>query len=128
MKYYIEKELDSKFEDAVEHVKGDLKANGFGVLSEINLQEKFKEKLDVDFRKYTILGACNPQLAHRAITIEMNVGTLLPCSVVVQETTEGKVNVAAIDPVASMSIIENEQLKEIAEEVKSLLTDVILHL
>ncbi|MFW6224216.1 MAG: DUF302 domain-containing protein [Bacteroidota bacterium] len=128
MKYYIEKELDSKFEDAVEHVKGDLKANGFGVLSEINLQEKFKEKLDVDFRKYTILGACNPQLAHRAITIEINVGTLLPCSVVVQETTEGKVNVAAIDPVASMSIIENEQLKEIAEEVKSLLTDVILHL
>ncbi len=128
MKYYIEKELDKKFEEALEHVKGDLKANGFGVLSEINLHEKFKEKLDVDFRKYTILGVCNPQLAHRAIMTEENVGTLLPCSVIVQDTADGKVKVAAIDPAASMSIVDNEELEKIAEEVKTLLTDVILHL
>lgn len=128
MSYYIEKEINMKFEDAVEKVKADLKTIGFGVLTEINIHEKFKEKLDVDFRKYTILGACNPPLAYKALQQEDKIGTLLPCNVILQEKEKDKINVAAIDPVESMQAVKNDEVKEIAKEVRALLADFIYHL
>jgi uncharacterized protein (DUF302 family) len=128
MKYYIEKELEMKFEDAVEKVKAELKSNGFGVLTEINIHEKFKEKLDVDFRKYTILGACNPPLAYKALQQEDKIGTMLPCNVILQEKAKGTIDVAAVDPSASMQAVDNKEVDDISKEVKTMLADVIYHL
>lgn len=128
MKYYIEKELEMSFEDAVEKVKAELKNNGFGVLTEINIHDKFKEKLDVDFRKYTILGACNPPLAYKALQHEDKIGTMLPCNVILQEKAEGTIDVAAVDPAASMKAVDNKEVDDISKEVKTLLADVIYRL
>jgi len=125
MKYYIDKILKTDFETAVSKTKKALNEEGFGVLSEIDIHEKLKEKLDVDFRKYKILGACNPPLAHQALKKEDKIGTMLPCNVVVQELDENKIEIAAIDPVASMQAIENTELKEFAKDVRSRLEKVI---
>ena len=125
MSYYFSKVLDYPFEEAIEKVTKELKEEGFGILTEINVKETFKKKLDVDFRKYRILGACNPQMAHKAISAESKIGTMLPCNVIVQETEDGKTEVSAVDPVASMTAIENNELGGVAEEVRSKLKTVI---
>ena len=125
MKYYITKKIDATFEQAIDRVKESLGIEGFGVLSEINLHDKFKEKLDVDFRRYTILGACNPAYAYKALQSEDKIGTMLPCNVVVQELGKNVIEVTAVDPVASMMAIENPKLAPIAEEVKGKLKRVI---
>ena len=125
MKYYITKKIDATFEQAIDRVKESLGIEGFGVLSEINIHDKFKEKLDVDFRRYTILGACNPAYAYKALQSEDKIGTMLPCNVVVQELGKNVIEVTAVDPVASMMAIENPKLAPIAEEVKGKLKRVI---
>jgi uncharacterized protein (DUF302 family) len=125
MKYYISKQLNSSFETAIEKVKESLKTEGFGVLCEINIQEKLKEKLGVDFRKYTILGACNPAFAHKALLSEDRIGTMLPCNVIVQEREPGNVEISAVDPLASMMAVENTALAAIASEVKEKLERVM---
>ena len=125
MKYYIEKTTNYSFDEAVEKVTEELKKEGFGVLSEINIHEKFKEKLDVDFRKYKILGACNPSKAYDALQVENKLGTMLPCNVIVQELEDGKTQVAAVDPVASLQAVENDKVSAIAREIKSKLEKVI---
>lgn len=128
MKYYIEKTTNYSFDEAVEKVTEELKKEGFGVLSEINIHEKFKEKLDVDFRKYKILGACNPSKAYDALQVENKLGTMLPCNVIVQELEDGKTQVAAVDPVASLQAVENDKVSAIAGEMKSKLEKVISRL
>lgn len=125
MSYYFSKVLDTSFEEAIDKVTKELKEEGFGILTEIDVKETFKKKLNVDFRKYRILGACNPQMAHKAISAESKIGTMLPCNVIVQETEAGKTEVSAVDPVASMTAIENDQLGGIAQEVRSKLKTVI---
>jgi uncharacterized protein (DUF302 family) len=118
MKYYISKKIDATFEQAIDEVKEALAIQGFGVISEINMQQKLKEKLDVDFRRYIILGACNPAYAYKALQNEDKIGTMLPCNVIVQELGENEIEVAAIDPIASMMAIENPKLAKLAEEIK----------
>lgn len=125
MKYYISKKLNTSFDQAVIKVTESLKSEGFGVLSEINLHEKLKEKLDVDFRRYKILGACNPSFAYKALQSEDKVGTMLPCNVIIQELTKDEIEVAAVDPVASMMAIDNSSLESIAIEVQEKLKRVI---
>lgn len=125
MKYYISKQLNSSFETAIEKVKESLKSEGFGVLCEINIQEKLKEKLGVDFRKYMILGACNPAFALKALLSEDRIGTMLPCNVIVQERAGSLVEVSTVDPLASMMAVENPELAAIASEVKEKLERVI---
>ncbi len=128
MKYYIEKTTNYSFDEAVEKVTEELKKEGFGVLSEINIHEKLKEKLDVNFRKYKILGACNPSKAYEALQAEDKIGTMLPCNVIVQELEDGKTEVAAVDPTASMQAVDNEKLASIAGEIKGKLEKVIRNL
>lgn len=125
MKYYFEKTIDYSFDKAIEKVTEALKKEGFGILSEINIHEKLKEKLDVDFRKYRILGACNPPKAYEALQADYNIGTMLPCNVVVQEVEEKKTKVVAVDPVASMQAVENAEIKGIAQEISTKLQKVI---
>jgi uncharacterized protein (DUF302 family) len=125
MKYYIETCLETDFETAVNKVKEALKQEGFGVLCEIDIHEKLKEKLDVDFKKYKILGACSPAKAFEALQVENNIGLMLPCNVIVQESQSGKIDIAAIDPVASMKAVDNENIEPIAREVKEMLTRAI---
>lgn len=129
MKYYIETTINTDFDQAVNKVKDELKKEGFGVLSEIDIHDKLKEKLDVDFKKYKILGACNPPKAFEALKAESNIGLMLPCNIVVQESSHtDKVNVSAIDPVASMMAVNNDSIKPIAHEIKDKLTHVIRNL
>lgn len=118
MSYYFSKTVDQNFEDAIEKVTGELKKEGFGILTEIDVKETFKKKLDIDFRKYRILGACNPKMAHQAINAESRIGTMLPCNVIVQELENGKVEVTAVDPVESMSAVKNDQLGAVAQQVR----------
>jgi len=125
MAYYFSKVLDTSFENAVQRVTDELKKEGFGILTDIDVQQTLKKKLDVDFRPYRILGACNPPFAYRALQAEDKIGTMLPCNVIVQETVDKKVEVAAIDPIASMQAIDNQALAPIAEEVQSKLRTVI---
>ena len=125
MKYYIEKKLNLPFDEAINRTTEALKKEGFGVLSTIHIHEKLKEKIGVDFRKYTILGACNPPLAYKALQSENKIGTMLPCNVIVQETGDGKTEVAAIDPIVSMQGVENESLGGLAIEIRSKLSRVI---
>jgi uncharacterized protein (DUF302 family) len=124
MTYYFAKTLAPPFDKGVPHVVEALKKEGFGIITEIDVRETFKKKLGADFRDYRILGACNPKLAHEALQLEDKVGTMLPCNVVVQ-AKEGKTEVAAIDPVASMAAIDNPQLKEQAERVRAMLKRVV---
>lgn len=125
MKYYIEKITHHSFDEAVERVNEELKKEGFIVLSEINIHEKLKEKLDVDFRKYLILGVCNPRKAFAALQYENKIGTMLPYNVIVQELDNGQIEVSAVDPVASMLAVKNQNLTEVAKEVKEQLQRVI---
>jgi uncharacterized protein (DUF302 family) len=117
MSYYFSKIVDYTFDNAIIKVTEELKKEGFGVLTEIDVQSTLKKKLDVDFRKYKILGACNPPLAHKALTAEDKVGVMLPCNVIVQETDENKIEVAFMNPVEAMQAVKNEALGKIAEEV-----------
>ncbi len=119
MTYYFSKTKKASFEEAVEAVKNELKEEGFGILTEIDVRETLKKKLDVDFRKYRILGACNPPFAYKALQAEDKIGTMLPCNVVVQELSAGITEIAAIDPVASMQAVSNPHLKEIAEQIQA---------
>jgi uncharacterized protein (DUF302 family) len=128
MSYYYSKTLDLSFEDAIEKTTEALKEEGFGVLTEIDIKATLKKKLDVDFKKYQILGACNPPLAHKALSAEDHIGLMLPCNVIVQEHENGAVEVSAVDPIASMQAVENDELGEIAEEVHNLLKKVIKNL
>ncbi len=125
MAYYIAKTLDLSFEDAVQRVVQELKGEGFGVLTEIDVKATLAKKLGVQFRDYKILGACNPPLAHRALQAERMIGTMLPCNVIVQDAGQGRTEVAAIDPAASMQAVENQQLAELAGEVRSKLQRVM---
>lgn len=128
MKYYIEKTTEYGFDEAIEKVTEELKKEGFGVLTEIDVQATLKKKLNIDFRKYRILGACNPPFAHRALQAEDKIGAMLPCNVILQELDNGKTEVAAIDPLASMLAVENDKLSEIAGEIRSKLEKVIKNL
>ena len=125
MSYYFSKIVDDNFDDAIEHVTKRLADAGFGVLTTIDVSGTLKKKIDVDFQRYTILGACNPGFAHKALQAEDKIGTMLPCNVIVQETSDGKVEVAAVDPMASMMAIENAALGEIATQVRTMLKNVI---
>ncbi len=125
MQYSFNKILEMSFNDAVNRVTDELKKEGFGVLTDIDVQMTLKQKLDVDFRKYRILGACNPQFAYKALKAESRIGTMLPCNVIVQETEQNKIEVSAIDPIASMQSIENPELKDIAHEVQAMLKKVV---
>lgn len=125
MSYHFSKTVNMSFEEAVENTTAALKEEGFGVLTEIDLKSTLKEKLDVDFRKYRILGACNPGLAHKALSAEDHIGLMLPCNVIVQEHESGDVEVSAVDPVASMQAVENDDLGDVAQKVQGLLKTVI---
>lgn len=125
MKYYHEKTLKNvSFEEAIQKVTEALKVEGFGILTEIDVQATLKKKLDEDIQPYRILGACNPSYAHKAILAEDKIGVMLPCNVIVQQKEDG-VEVAAVDPMASMQAIENKDLVKIAEEIQSKLKGVI---
>lgn len=128
MSYYFSKVLHGSFEEVVGKVVEELKGEGFGILTDTDVRKTMKEKLDVDFRNYRILGACNPPFAHQALKAEDKIGTMLPCNVIVQETAEGTVEVAAVDPVASMQAVENERLGEIASQIQGKLKQVIARL
>ena len=125
MSYYFSATLPLGFDEAIARTREALKDEGFGIITEIDVKETLKKKLGVDFRRYKILGACNPGLAHQALEIEDKVGIMLPCNVVVQEAGEGKVEVAAVDPVASMASIDNPKLQAVADGVREKLQKVI---
>lgn len=125
MAYYFNKIIDSSFEEAITKVTEALKTQGFGVLTEIDVKATMKQKLDVDFRNYRILGACNPPFAYKALSVEDKIGTMLPCNVIVQELSDGKIEIAAIDPIASMSAVQNPALSDIAFEVQDRLKKVV---
>ena len=118
MSYYFNKTVALAFDEAIEKVKAELKKEGFGVLTEIDVKMTLHEKLGVDFRPYRILGACNPPFAYKALMTEDKIGTMLPCNVIVQELAPGRVEVAAIDPLASMAAVKNEDLGAIGLEVR----------
>ena len=119
MKYYFLKTTHYTFDEAIEKVTEELKKEGFGILTEIDVQATLKKKLDVDFRKYRILGACNPPFAYKALKAELCIGTMLPCNVVVMEMDDGKVRVSAIDPVASMMAVGNKELNAVAKQIRN---------
>lgn len=125
MSYYISTSVPLPFDEAVGAAEAALADEGFGIISRIDIQATLKAKIGADFRPYTILGACNPKLAHEALQLEDKVGTMLPCNVVVQDVGSGQIEVAAIDPVASMQAIENNQLASAASEVRARLRRVI---
>ena len=125
MSYYFSKTVDMPFDRAVARVRQELQKEGFGVLTEIDVKATMKKKLDVDYRNYLILGACNPPFAHRALEAEDKIGTMLPCNVIVQETGGGAVEVAAVDPIASMQAIDNPALGNVAVEIQAKLKSVV---
>lgn len=128
MAYYNSKIVNYSFEDALIKVTEELKKEGFGVLTEIDVKETMKKKLNVDFRKYKILGACNPPLAYRALSKEENIGVLLPCNIIVQEKENGEVQVSAVNPMESMQAVGNKELEEVANEVSKKLKTVLNNL
>ncbi len=125
MSYFFSKKVVGSFGDTIEKVTALLKEEGFGVLTEIDVKETLKKKLDVDFRNYRILGACNPEFAYRALQTEDKIGVMLPCNVIVQDIGEGKIEVAAVDPVASMQAVDNPDLSPLAQTVREKLQLVI---
>lgn len=128
MSYYFSTTLHTTFQEAIDKTTAALQAEGFGVLTEIDLKATLKKKLDVDFYNYTILGACNAPFAYQALQAEDKIGTMLPCNVIVQEKVAGAVEVSAVNPIASMSTVENESLGTIAQEVQDKLKRVIASL
>ena len=125
MNYFYSATTEQSFDQAIGAVTAVLEDEGFGVLTAIDVTDTLKKKLDVEFKKYRILGACNPQFAHKALTAEDKIGVMLPCNVIVEEHEDGQVEVSAVDPVASMQAVENEELHPIADEVRSRLQKVI---
>ena len=125
MSYYFSKTVNLSFDDAIVRVTEELKKEGFGVLTDIDVRATMKKKLDIDFRNYRILGACNPPFAHQALLAEDKIGTMLPCNVIVQELAPGVVEVAAIDPVASMAAVDNSQLGAVGMAVRAKLQRVV---
>ena len=126
MSYYFNKVLKGKsFNDAIDLVTAELKKEGFGILTEIDVKETLKSKIDVDFKKYKILGACNPHFAYEALQSEDKIGVLLPCNVIVQEHENGAVEISAVNPMASMSVVQNKTLGELASKVQLKLIKVI---
>lgn len=125
MTYYFSKKLDIGFEEAIERVAAEMKEQGFGILTDIDVSNTFRKKLGVEFGKYRILGACNPHYAHKALTAEDKIGLMLPCNIVVQELTDGSVQVSTVDPIASMQAIDNPALGDVASEVREKLRKVI---
>ena len=119
MNYYLSKTLATSFEHAIARVTEELKKEGFGILTEIDVKATLKKKLDADFRPYKILGACNPPFAHQALQVEDKIGVMLPCNVIVQEIADGQVEVAAMDPAGAMQVVENPQLQAIAQQVRA---------
>ena len=125
MKYYFSTTLKLPFDEAVARTTEVLKKHGFGVLTEIDVQATLRNKLGAELRPYRILGACNPQMAYRALQAEEKIGTMLPCNVVVQQREDGAVEVAAVDPIASMQAIDNPSLAETAKQVQQMLKAVV---
>ena len=125
MEFYFAKETSLSFDEAIEKVKENLKQEGFGVLTEIDIKETLKKKLDVDFKKYRILGACNPPFAYKVLQENDKIGVMLPCNIIVQEKENGKVEIASINPMASMQNIKNDNLIEIAEIISAKLQKVV---
>lgn len=125
MQYYFNKTINCSFEEAIEKVTESLKQEGFGIITEIDVQNTLKKKIDVDFRKYKILGACNPSFAYKALLVEDKIGTMLPCNVIVQEFEDNVVEVSAVDPIASMQAVNNSALADIAISVQSKLKSAI---
>lgn len=128
MNYYYTKITDYGFDEAIEKVTEELQKEGFGILTEIDVTATFKKKINVDFRPYKILGACNPHFAHQAIQTEEKIGTMLPCNVIVQQLENGKVEVSAVNPMASMMAVKNDSLGDIATQVSNKLENVIKQL
>lgn len=126
MPYYYSKKIHADFEEAVSRVTESLQKEGFGILTQIDVKDTLKKKLDVEFRNYRILGACNPPFAYQALQAEDKVGTMLPCNVIVQEITKGEIEIAAVDPIASMQAINNPELQKIAATIGQKLKNVIL--
>jgi len=125
MSYFYSTTSNRSFDETITHATDKLKEEGFGVLTKIDVKETLKKKLDVDFKKYKILGACNPDFAHQALQAEDKIGVMLPCNVIVEEHEDGTVEVSAVDPVASMQAVENDKLQPIAEQVRANLKKVI---
>jgi uncharacterized protein (DUF302 family) len=125
MSYYFSRTLNLSFDEAVARVTEELKKEGFGILTEIDVKETLKKKLDVDFREYRILGACNPPFAYEALQTENKIGLMLPCNAVVDEVSEGRIEVSVIDPVASMAAVDNPKLQVVAVQVRDKLKKVI---
>ena len=125
MSYYFNKTVNANFDDVIVKVTDELKKEGFGILTEIDVKETLKKKLDVDFKKYKILGACNPPFAYKALQAEDKIGAMLPCNVIVIEQAPGQVEVAAVDPIASMQAVNNPNLGKVANEVQSKLRKVV---
>lgn len=128
MAYYISTTLNRSFDESIETVTEALQEEGFGILTDIDVKSTMKKKLDIEFRNYRILGACNPPYAHKALKAEDKIGTMLPCNVIVQELEMGKVEIAAVDPVRSMEAVHNDQLHPIAGEIRARLERVIASL
>ena len=127
MSYYFNRKIKGNFEEVEKRTREVLKQEGFGVLTEIDVKETLKKKLDVNFRNYKILGACNPPFAYKALLAEDKIGTMLPCNVILQEVNEREVEIAAIDPIASMQAIQNPDLGEVANQVTEKLRRVVEH-
>ena len=125
MVYYFSKTIEGDVQGVASQVRAALKKYGFGVISEIDIQKTFKEKLAEDFRPYLILGACNPHFAYQALQSEDKIGTMLPCNSIIQQVDEGSVEVAAVDPAASMSAVENQDLGNIAHNVRARLRELV---
>lgn len=128
MEYFTSQKVDLSYDQAIEKVTDLLKEEGFGVLTEIDVKDTLKKKLDVDFKKYKILGACNPNFAHKALQAEDKIGVMLPCNVIIEEHKDGTVEVSAVNPVASMQAVSNHGLQTIADEVRKRLEKVISNL
>jgi uncharacterized protein (DUF302 family) len=125
MSYYFSKTIHASFEEAILRATESLKKEGFGVLTEIKIHEKLKEKLGVDFQRYTILGACNPAFAYKALLAENKIGTMLPCNVIIQELAKDEIEIAAVNPIESMKAIQNQELGDVAAQVTEMLKRVI---
>jgi len=125
MSYYFSKKIEADFDEVVKKTVDALKSEGFGVLTEIDVKKTLKNKLDVDFRRYVILGACNPPFAYKALTAEDKIGLMLPCNVIVQEWDKNMVEISVIDPAASMQAVQNNELEKVAVEVRAKLQNVL---
>lgn len=127
MSYYFKKALNCNFDEGIERITLALKNQGFGILTDINVKTTLKEKINVDFRRYRILGACNPKMAHKALLAEDKIGVLLPCSVVVQELGQKQIEIAVMNPAVTMAGVKNKKLECVAEEVQILLENALIN-